>query len=150
MKGALAALGAAALVAAGSAAAAPAHSGECEVADTVCLGSLPPSFKRVVLTGRNGSAERGVAGITLGLHETKVVFRLSGAPRGVRQAVQILEGGCGGKVLRRLGTIVDGKGVARANPMSHLSGFAIAVHATNDTGAAIVACGVVPQYVPKR
>ena len=47
-------------------------------------------------------------------------------------------------MLRQLGTILDGKGVARADPMSHLSGFAIAVHETTQSGAPIVACGVVP------
>jgi hypothetical protein len=120
-----------------------ARSHDCLVAGNVCLGSLPPSQKRVILKSRNGSGEHGVAAVTLGLHETKVVFRLTGAPAGVRQTARILKGGCGGKVLQWLGTIVDGKGVARADPLSRLSGFAIVVHATSDSGAAIVACGVV-------
>ena len=143
MKVALAA-GLAALVCAAAAAGAPARSHECEAAGKVCLGTLPSSHKRVILTSRNGSSERGVASIVLGFHETRVVFRLQGAPAGVRQTVRILRGGCGGKVLRQLGTILDGKGVARADPMSHLSGFAIAVHETTQSGAPIVACGVVP------
>ncbi len=111
----------------------------------VCMGTLPSSHERVVLTSRHGSGERGVASITLGLHQTKVVFRLTGAPAGVRQTVRILRGGCAGSVLLRLGTIVDGKGVRRADPISHLSGFAVVVHASTDRGAAVVACGVVPR-----
>jgi hypothetical protein len=123
---------------------------ECETAGKVCLGTLPSSHKRVVLKSLNGSSERGIASVTLGFHETKVVFRLRGAPLGVRQTVRLLKGGCNGKLLTQLGTIVDGKGVARANPISHLSGYAIAVHASTASGATIVACGVVPRYVPKR
>ena len=142
--------GLAALVCAALAGGAPARSKECETAGKVCLGTLPSSHKRVILTSRNGSAERGIASVILGFHETRVTFRLSGAPQGVRQSVRILSGGCGGKVLSRLGTIVDGKGVARANPMSHLSGFAIAVHATTQAGAPIVACGAVPPYKTRR
>jgi hypothetical protein len=129
---------------------AQARSSECEAVGTVCLGTLPSSHTRVVLKSRNGSSERGIAGVTLGLHETKVVFRLHGAPRGVRQNVNILRGGCGGKVLRRLGSIVDGQGVTRADPMQHLSGYAVVVHETTTARARIVACGVVPKYVPKR
>lgn len=140
----------AAAVAAVAAAGAPARSGECEAVGKVCLGTLPSSHKRVVLKSRNGSAERGVASVTLGIHQTRVVFRLSGAPQGVRQPVRLLEGGCGGRLLTSLGTIVDGKGVSRADPISHLSGFAIVVHETTAAGATVVACGVVPRYVPKR
>jgi hypothetical protein len=131
----LLAAAAAGVVAAG----APARSGECEVAGTVCLGTLPSSHTRVVLKSRNGSSERGTAGIVLGFHETKVTFRLNGAPPGVRQAVNVLRGGCGGKLLLRLGSIVDGKGVKRANPIRHLSGYAIVVHETTDGDARIVA-----------
>jgi hypothetical protein len=97
----------------------------------------------VTLKSLNGSGERGVAAVTLGLHQTKVVFRLTGAPAGVRQTVNLLKGGCGGRVLLRLGTIVNGRGVVRANSISRLSGFAIAVHASSGTGAAIAACAVV-------
>jgi hypothetical protein len=142
----LVAAAAAAVVAAG----AQARGTECEAVGKVCLGTLPSSHTRVVLKSRNGSSERGVAGVTLGFHETKVVFRLSGAPRGVRQTVNIRRGGCAGKVLRRLGSILDGRGVTRANPMAHLSGYAVVVHETTADGARIVACGVVPRYVPKR
>jgi hypothetical protein len=131
------------------AAGAHARTGECEAAGKVCLGTLPSSHKRVVLRSVNGSGERGVAAVVLGFHETKVTLRLRGAPTGVRQAVHILTGGCGGRILLRLGAILDGKGTRRAGPISHLSGYAIAVHAsTPDT--AVVACGVVPRYVPKR
>ena len=146
---------AAALTAAG----APARSGECEAAGKVCLGTLPSSHARVVLRSRNGSREQGVARITLGLHQTQVDFSLSGAPGGVRQTVNLLRGGCGGKVrlrtrarlrLLRLGSILNGKGVARGDPIEHLSGYAIVVHETTAGGARIVACGVVPRYVPKR
>jgi hypothetical protein len=133
-----------------AAAGAPARSGECETAGKVCLGTLPSSHKRVVLKSRNGSAELGIASVTLGIHQTRVVFRLSGAPPGVRQAVRLLLGGCRGKQLSRLGTILDGKGVSLADPISHLSGFAIVVHETTAAGATVVACGVVPRYVPKR
>jgi hypothetical protein len=138
------------VAAAVAAAGAQARGSECEAVGRVCLGTLPSSHARVVLESRNGSSERGVAGVTLGFHETKVVFRLSGAPRGVRQTVNIRRGGCAGKVLRQLGSIVDGKGVTRANPMQHLSGYAVVVHETTAAGARIVACGVVPRYVPKR
>jgi hypothetical protein len=103
-----------------------------------------------VLKSRNSSSERGVARVTLGFHETQVVFRLKGAPAGVRQAVDVLRGGCGGKLLARLGSIVDGRGIARGNPIGHLSGYAIVVRETTAGGAQIVACGVVPPYVPKR
>jgi hypothetical protein len=103
-----------------------------------------------VLKSLNGSGERGIAYVTLGFHETKVVFRLTGAPAGVRQAAHIRSGGCGGRLLRSLGTFADGKGVTRAGPISHLSGFAIVVRATTANGATAVACGVVPRYVPKR
>jgi hypothetical protein len=130
-----------------AAAHAPARSNECEAVGRVCLGTLPSSHTRVALKSRNGSGERGIAGITLGFHETKVVFRLSGAPRGVRQAVNIFRGGCSGRILRRLGSIVNGAGVARADPMNHLSGYAVAVHESTAPGARIVACGAVP---PKR
>ena len=137
---------AAALTAAG----APARSGECEAAGKVCLGTLPSSHARVVLRSRNGSREQGVARITLGFHQTQVDFSLSRAPGGVRQTVNLLRGGCGGKVLLRLGSILNGKGVARGDPIEHLSGYAIVVHETTAGGARIVACGVVPRYVPKR
>jgi hypothetical protein len=140
----------AAIAAAVTAAGAPARSGECEAAGTVCLGTLPSSHARVVLRSRNGSSERGVARMTLGFHQTQVVFRLSGAPEGVRQTVNVLRGGCGGQVLVRLGSILNGKGVARGNPIKHLSGYALVVHETAAAGARIVACGVVPRYVPKR
>jgi hypothetical protein len=140
-----------AVVAAGViAAGAPARSGECEAAGKVCLGTLPSSHARVVLKSRNGSSEQGLARITLGFHQTQVVFILSGAPGGVRQTVNLLRGGCGGKVLLRLGSILNGKGVARADPIEHLSGYAIVVHESTAGGARIVACGVVPRYVPKR
>jgi hypothetical protein len=142
----LVAVAAAAVVAAG----APARSGECEAAGKVCLGTLPSSHAHVVLKSRNSSSERGVARVTLGFHETQVVFRLKGAPAGVRQAVDVLRGGCGGKLLARLGSIVDGRGIARGNPIGHLSGYAIVVRETTAGGAQIVACGVVPPYVPKR
>jgi hypothetical protein len=144
--GALLLAAAAACVATGGA---PARTGECEAAGKVCLGTLPSSHARVVLRSRNGSSERGVAVITLGLHETKVVFRLAGAPQGVRQTVNVVRGTCGGKLLARLGSIVDGKGVAHGNPINHLSGYAIAVHGSTAGGAQIVACGVVPRYVPR-
>jgi hypothetical protein len=67
-----------------------------------------------------------------------------------RVVVNIRRGGCAGKVLRHLGSIVDGKGITRANPMQHLSGYAVVVHETTAAGARVVACGVVPRYVPKR
>jgi hypothetical protein len=139
-----------AAAAAAMAAGASAHNGECEAAGRVCLGTLPSSHAHVVLNSQNGSSERGVARITLGFHETQVVFRLKGAPAGIRQAVNVLKGGCGGKLLVRLGSIVGGKGIARGNPIEHLSGYAIVVHETTAGGARIVACGVVPNYVPRR
>jgi hypothetical protein len=136
------AAGLAGAVCAALAAGAPARTHDCEAVGDVCLGTLPASHKRVVLTSRNGSAERGIASVTLGLHQTKVVFRLTGAPAGVRQTVRVVRGGCAGEVLLHLGSIVDGRGVKLANPMSHLSGFAIVVHASTAAGATIVACGV--------
>ena len=140
----------AAVAAAALATGASSRSGECEVAGRVCLGTLPTSHAHVVLTSRNGSSERGIARVTLGFHETQVVFRLKGAPAGVRQAVNVLRGGCGGKLLVRLGSIVDGKGTARGNPIEHLSGYAVVVHEGTGDGARIVACGVVPRYLPRR
>ena len=150
MRRALSALVTAAAVVAVVTASAPAHGHECEAAGKVCLGTLPSSHARIVLKSRNGSSERGVARMTLGFHETQVVFRLSGAPEGVRQTVNVLRGGCGGKVLVRLGSILNGKGVAHGDPIKHLSGYALVVHETTAAGARIVACGVVPRSVPKR
>jgi hypothetical protein len=150
MRRALTALVAAAAVAAVVTAPAPARRNECEAAGKVCLGTLPSSHARILLKSRNGSSERGVARMILGFHETQVAFRVSGAPEGVRQTVNLLRGGCGGKVLVRLGSILNGKGVARGDPIKHLSGYALVVHETTATGARIVACGVVPRYVPKR
>jgi len=117
---ALAVLFAAAAVAAVVTASAPARGHECEAAGKVCLGTLPSSHARIVLKSRNGSGERGVARMILGFHETQVAFRLSGAPEGVRQTVNLLRGGCGGKVLVRLGSILNGKGVARGGQRGDL------------------------------
>jgi hypothetical protein len=138
------------VAAAATTAGAQARGNECEAVGKVCLGTLPSSHTRVVMKSRNGSSERGVAGVTLGFHETKVAFRLTGAPAGVRQSVRVLRGGCGGKVLLHLGSIVNGRGVTRANPIQHLSGYAIVVHETTANGARIVACGVVPRMGPGR
>lgn len=132
-----------------AAAHAPARTTACEAVGNVCLGTLPSSHTRVALKSRNGSGEHGIAGVTLGFQETKVVFRLSGAPRGVRQDVNILHGGCSGKVLRRLGSIVNGTGIARATPMNHLSGYAVAVHETTAADAPIVACASYRRSSPR-
>ena len=128
-------------IAASVTAGAAARSGECEAAGKVCLGTLPSSHSRVVLKSVNGSSEHGVAEITFGFHETKVVLRLRGAPAGA-QAVHVLAGGCAGKVVKRLGAIVGGRGTRSAGPLRHVSGYAIAVRSST-AGSAIVACGVV-------
>jgi hypothetical protein len=109
------------------------------------VGTLPSSRARVVLKSRNGSGEHGVARVTFGLHQTKVVIQLSGAPSGVTQPAQILRGGCSGRVMARLGNVANGRSVAKVKPLKHLSGLAIAVHASNAEGALLVACGVIPR-----
>jgi hypothetical protein len=126
------------------AAGAPAGTKECEAAGKVCLGTLPSSRARVVLASLNGSAERGVAVVTFGFHETRAVVRLRGAPAGSRQAVRILKGGCRGKLHLKLGTVVGGRGVVRGQEIAHLSGLALAIHATADPTSPVVACGRVP------
>jgi hypothetical protein len=133
----------------GAASGSPARSTQCEVAtgaDWVCIGTLPSSRAKVVLKSRNGSSERGLARVTFGFHQTKVVIRLSGAPSGVSQPAQILRGGCSGRVLARLGSVVNGRSLAKVKPLKHLSGLAIAVHASTAEGAPVVACGVIPRH----
>jgi len=125
---------------------------ECEAAarvaggEWVCVGTVPSSQRRVVLKSRNGSSERGVARVTFGLHQTKVVIRLSGAPSGVRQPALIRKGGCLGRILTRLGNIANGTTLAQVKPLLHRSGLAIVVHASTAKGAEVVACGVIPRH----
>jgi hypothetical protein len=145
-----------AAVAGGAASGSPDRRSACEAATgvdggrIVCLGSLPSSHARVVLKSRNGSSERGIALVTHGFHETKVVIRLTGAPSGVGQPARIRRGGCLGKTLVSLGNVVNGRRLAKVAPIPHVSGFAIVVHASTTDGAEIVACGVVPRHHRRR
>jgi hypothetical protein len=115
--------------------------------DNVCIGSIPVSKFRVVLKSTNGSRERGVAWIEFGLHETRVVIRMSGAPREVSQPAHLHAGACGSdrKVVASLGSVRNGRGVASVDPLSVSSRrYAIDIHESTVTGATIVACGSVP------
>jgi hypothetical protein len=150
----VAALAFVAITAALSSAAAGSPDGrnECEAATRVaggkwvCVGTLPSSQRRVVLKSRNGSSERGVASVTFGIHQTKVAIRLSGAPFGATQPALIRRGGCLGRVIARLGSVANGTSVAKAKPLTHRSGLAIAVLASTAKEAALVACGVIPHH----
>jgi hypothetical protein len=134
------------------ASAAPSRGSKCEVAgrtdggQTVCIGTLPASRSTVTLKSQNGSSEHGVAVVTFGFHQTKVVITLSGAPAGVRQPARIRRGGCLGPSVSSLGNVVNGKRSAKVGPLPHVSGYSIVVHASTAPGAAIVACGVIPPY----
>ena len=113
----------------------------------VCIGSLPLSEFRVVLKSVNGSAERGVAQISFGLHETRVLIRVAGAPRDVAQAAHLHPGGCGGrrKVVASLGSVRNGRrlAVVESLPLAFRR-YSIDVHQSTATGALVVACGTVP------
>jgi hypothetical protein len=111
-----------------------------------CVGTLPASRRRVVLKSRNGSSEHGVAFLTFGLHQTKVEISLTGAPPGVRQPAHIRKGGCLGRIVARLGSVVSGRRLAKVARLVHRSGFAIVVRASTAEGAAVVACGLIPRH----
>jgi hypothetical protein len=108
---------------------------------------FPATRFRVVLKSRNGSREHGIALIKFGLHETKVVIRLSGAPQGVRQPAHLHDGRCGSdrKIVAHLGNVVDGRRVARMDPLARVSGFSADIHESTAVGATVIACGVVPR-----
>ncbi|HKP18677.1 MAG TPA: hypothetical protein VJT84_09365 [Gaiellaceae bacterium] len=149
----LAAVAATALcVPAGAASASPAGADECEAfgPQTVCVGALPTSQSKVVLKGWKGSGEQGLAVVSFGFHETKVVITLRGAPAGVAQPVQIRRGGCFGPTVVRLGTIVNGRHSVKVGPLPHVAGYSIVVHASSAPGAALVACGVIPPHTKTR
>ena len=146
------ALATAAVVAGGTASGSILRGDECEAVarpgagQLNCVGTLPTSRARVVLKSLNGSDERGVALVKLGIHETAVVIALKGAPPGVGQPAHIRKGGCGGKIIASLGNVVDGKRRATVRPLDHTTGFAVAVHASTEKGAPVVACGIVPRH----
>jgi hypothetical protein len=141
-----------AAVAGVAASASPDRWTQCEAATGVdrgqvnCLGTLPPSHRRVVLRSRNGSSERGVAFVTFGHHQTKVTISLIGAPPGVRQPAHISKGGCLGRIVARLGSVVSGKRLTKVAPLAHFSGLAVVIHASTAEGAAVVECGVIPRH----
>jgi hypothetical protein len=139
-------------VPAGAASASPAGADECEAfgPQTVCVGTLPASQSKVVLKGWNGSGERGVAVVTFGFHETRVVITLRGAPAGSAQPARIRRGGCFGPTVARLGTVVNGRNSAKAGPLPHVAGYSLVVHASSAPGAALVACGVIPPHSKSR
>jgi hypothetical protein len=112
-----------------------------------CIGA-PASMARVVLKSRNGSAERGVAVITFGLHQTKVVIRLRGAPPDVGQPAHLYEGSCrgAGKAVAFLGLVRNGRRIALADPVPHVSGYSVKVRESTAAGARVVACGEVPHH----
>lgn len=145
-----------AAVAAGAAAlagAAPGRPDDCEAAArggggaVVCVGTIPAARSRVVLRSQNGSSEHGVAWVTFGLNETKVVIRLTGAPSGVRQPAHLQTGRCTGPrgAVYPLGTVLDGRRTARIAPLPRYSGFTIAVRESTLAPGTIVACGVIPR-----
>jgi hypothetical protein len=140
------ALAAAALVAFAPAAAERPHG--CLGGAIVCIGGLPASTANVVLRSRNGAAERGLAVITFGIHQTKVVIRLRGAPPGVRQPAYLYEGTCrqAGKAVAFLGLVRNGRRIALADPVPHVSGYSVEVRESTVAGARVVACGEVPHH----
>jgi hypothetical protein len=133
--------------------ASPERGKECEAAtrtdggQTVCIGTLPSSRSKVVLKGWKGSGEHGVAVVTFGFHETKVVITLNGAPTGVGQPARIRRGGCFGPTVSSLGNVVNGKHSVRVGPLPHVAGYSIVVHASTVPGAALVACGIIPAHL---
>jgi hypothetical protein len=144
----------AAAVLAGTAAGSPDRRDDCNAAargsggQVVCVGTIPASRRRVVLKSQNGSPVHGVAWVTLGLHETKVVITLTGQPAGARQPAFLQSGRCtgaGGAVFP-LGTVLGGRRTARIAPMHRLSGYTIAVRESAGPGATVVACGVIPRH----
>ncbi len=143
---------AAAAVAGGTASGSVLRGDDCEAVarpgagQVNCVGTLPTSRARVVLKSRNGSGERGVALVKLGLHETTVEITLKGAPAGVGQPAHIRKGGCGGTILASLGNVVDGTRRAMVRPLDHTTGFAVAVRASTERGAPVVACGIVAKH----
>ena len=114
----------------------------------VCIGTLPSSHATVALRSFNGSGQHGVAEVTFGFHETKVVISLEGAPAGVAQPARIRRGGCFGTSGLDLGAVVDGKRSARVVPLPHVSGYSIVVYAS--ARHAIVACGVIQPHHGSR
>jgi hypothetical protein len=149
---ALAAPAAAVCLTAAAANASPSRGNDCEAVaknergQTVCLGVLPSSHSTVKLKSFNGSGEHGVAAVTFGLHETKVVITLKGAPHGVRQLARIRRGGCFGRSGLILGNVANGQNFAKVGPLPHVSGYSIVIHASTVQGARIVACGVIPRH----
>jgi hypothetical protein len=117
--------------------------------ENLCIGALPVSHFRIALGSRNGSRVRGVAEIEFGLHETRVLIRVSGAPAGVVQAVHLHAGTCGrkGKLLASLGRLRSGRRAVSVDPLPVSAGrYAIDIHETTAAGAAVVACGSVPSH----
>jgi hypothetical protein len=146
-------LAAAAAVLAGTASGASDRRDDCDAAargaggQVVCVGNIPAARRRVVLKSQNGSSVHGVAWVTLGVHETKVVITLTGQPAGARQPAFLQSGRCtgaGGGVYP-LGTVLGGRRTARIAAMHRLSGYTIAVRESTAAGAAVVACGVIPR-----
>jgi hypothetical protein len=126
---------------------------ECEAvaqgvgAANVCYGALPPVRARVVLRSRNSLHVHGVAWITFGLHETRVVIRLRGVPKGFSGPAHLRVGGCWGRgVEYGLGNVVRGRRTASIDPVARVTGISIVVGAARPTGrAAVVACGMIPR-----
>jgi predicted small lipoprotein YifL len=142
------ALGVAAVAAATAVAAGAAPEGECDVVRpgagaSRCYGTLPPVRTTLVLASRNRSGQRGVAQITFGIHQTKVVLKLRGAASGARQAAHLHSGACGAKgpVIFDLGDVVNGRRTVTLDPFTKkIKYFSVDVHASGDDSA-VAACG---------
>jgi hypothetical protein len=113
----------------------------------VCYGALAPVRRKVVLTSRNSLHVHGVAWITFGFHETRVVIRLRGVPKGFSRPAQLRVGGCWGKgVVYGLGNVVSGRRTASIDPVARVTGISIVVGASKPAErAAVVACGMIPR-----
>jgi hypothetical protein len=143
------ALGVATAVAATAVGAGAAPQGECDVAAPAagtkrCYGTLPPVRTTLVLTSRNRSGQRGVAQITFGIHQTKVVLKLRGVASGARQAAHLHAGACGAKgaTIFDLGTVVNGQRTVTLDPFTQkVKRFSIDVHASSADDSPVVACG---------
>lgn len=112
-----------------------------------CYGTLPPLRRTVVLTSRNGSGQRGVAQITFGIHQTKVVLTLRGAASGARQAAHLHSGACGAKgpIVFDLGDVVNGRRAVTLDPFTKkIKRFSVDVHASSAGRSPVVACGTKP------
>jgi hypothetical protein len=108
-----------------------------------CYGTLPPVQAKILLRSRNDSGERGVASITFGLHQTRVVIRLTGAPKDVRQQAHLHGGGCRGEgpLVYDLGPVVNGRRDVKRDEVPKITRYSVDIHASTAKSAVVVACG---------